>query len=187
MKSSFKNTPALLLLAAAMALPMAAQAQDSKRALATKLAQIQKKSDAEQITNQLIASVAQPVIGIWSQRIDQSVPQARQKDVRDKLDAELKKLVDNTRKTVGAQVDKTAESSLVPVYMEKFSEDELKTIVTYLETPAATKFQTVGGEATGAWVKKIIDSTKGTVEGHVKTFDTAAARIVGGTPAPAKK
>ena len=93
-----------------------------------------------QFAHQLVNAVAQPVIATWSQNIDQNVPADKQKDVREKLDVELKKLLDATGKTVEAQAAKTAESALVPVYMEKLSADELKTIVAYLESPASAKF-----------------------------------------------
>jgi hypothetical protein len=53
-------------------------------------------------------------VASWSQRLDETVPPARQKDVRDKLDVELKKFAENTHKAVEAQVGKAAESALVP-------------------------------------------------------------------------
>lgn len=188
MKQLLNKTSAAIFLVAACALPLSANAQndEGKKALATKLAQIQQKSDAAQLTEQLVASVAQPVIAAWSQRLDETVPPAKQKDVRDKLDAELKKLIDNTRKTIEAQANKTAEAALVAVYTEKLTEDELKTVIAYLESPASAKFQSVGGEAANAWATKVVEATRTAVEGHVKSFDAAAAKIVG-APAPAAK
>ena len=67
-----------------------------------KLAQIQQKNDSVQLAHQLVNAVAQPVIATWSQNIDQNVPADKQKDVREKLDVELKKLLDATGKTVEA-------------------------------------------------------------------------------------
>ena len=187
MKKSIQQTSAVLVLSALCALPFAAHAQDSKRALAVKLAQIQIKNDSEALSEQLVASAAQPLIGGWSQRLDESVPPARQKDVRDKLDVELKKYVENTRKTVEGQVNKSAEAVLVPIYMEKFSEEELKTVVAYLESPVSTKFQTTAAEATQAWAKKVVDSTKSSVESGAKSFDAAATKIVNGAGGSAAK
>ena len=163
---------------------------DSKRALATKLAQIQLKADGPAMTEQLTASAVQPILAGWSQRLDESVPPARQKEVRDKLDVELKKFADSTQKAVEGQVGKSAEAALVPIFMEKLTEDELKTIITYLESPVSAKFQSLGPDATNAWAKRIIDATKPTVESGAKSFDAAANRIVGGSSgaaAPAKK
>ncbi|MFV0678871.1 DUF2059 domain-containing protein [Ottowia sp.] len=151
---------------------------DSKRALAVKLAQMQSKADGEVLSAQLTASAVQPLLAGWSQRLDESVPPAKQKDVRDKLDVELKKFTDSTQKAVDAQVGKAAEAALVPIFMEKLSEDELKTIITYLESPVSAKFQALGPDASNAWAKRVIDTTKPAVENGAKTFDAAATRIV---------
>ena len=163
---------------------------DSKRALATKLAQMQAKADSANLAGQLTDTAVGPVLANWSQRLDETVPPAKQKEVRDKLDVELKKFAESTYKTVEAQTAKSAEAALVPIFMEKLSEDELKTIIAYLESPVSAKFQALGPEATNAWAKRVVDATKASVESGVKGFDAAANRIVNassGGSAPAKK
>ena len=169
------------LLVAACALPLGAAAQnsDNKRALAVKLAQIQQKNDGDAMAEQLTASAVQPLIADSSQKLDESVPPAKQKDVRDKLDQELKKFSESTFKTIQGQTSKGAEAALVPIFMEKLSEDELKTIIAYLESPAAAKFQSLGPDATNAWAKKVIDATRPSVKSGADSFNAAAARIVG--------
>ena len=168
---------------------------DAKRALAVKLAQIQAKADSSALASQLTDTAVAPVLANWSQRLDQTVPPARQKEVREKLDVELKKYAESTYKTVEAQTAKAAEAALVPIFMEKLSEDELKTIITYLESPVSSKFQSLGAEATNAWAKRVVDATKTSVESGAKSFDAAANRIVSAaagngsasSAAPAKK
>lgn len=161
---------------------------DSKRALAVKLAQMQQKADGEAMVEQLTATAVQPLLAGWSQRLDETVPPARQKEVRDKLDVELKKYADSTHKVVEAQTAKAAEAALVPIFMEKLTEDELKQIVAYMESPVSAKFQALGPDATNAWAKRIIDATKPQVESGAKNFEAAANRIVSSSSsAPAKK
>ena len=167
---------------------------DAKKALATKLAQLQLKTDGATMADQLTGSAVQPIVAGWSQRLDETVPPARQKDVRDKLDVELKKFADNTHKAVEAQVGKSAEAALVPIFMEKLSEDEMKTIIAYMESPASAKLQALGADATDAWAKRIIEATRSQVEAGAKTFESAANRIFvaaggsgSGGNSPAKK
>ncbi|HMT83853.1 MAG TPA: DUF2059 domain-containing protein [Ottowia sp.] len=187
--------PAAIILVAFCALSTGAMAQnDAKKALATKLAQLQLKTDGATMADQLTGSAVQPIVAGWSQRLDETVPPARQKDVRDKLDVELKKFADNTHKAVEAQVGKSAEAALVPIFMEKLSEDEMKTIIAYMESPASAKLQALGADATDAWAKRIIEATRSQVEAGAKTFESAANRIVGaaggsgsGGNSPAKK
>ena len=194
MKAAFSKLPLALLFVAACAASTGAMAQDSKKVLATKLAQMQAKSDGATMANQLTAEAVQLPLSTWSQRLDESVPPARQKDVRDKLDVELKKFADNTHKAIDAQVSKAAESALVPLFMDKLSEDEMKTIIAYMESPASAKLQALGADATDAWAKRIIETTRSQVEAGAKTFESAANRIVGaaggsgsGGNSPAKK
>ena len=187
----FSKLPVAIIFAAACAASTGASAQnDGKRALAVKLAQMQQKADGEAMVEQLTGTAVQPLLAGWSQRLDETVPPARQKEVRDKLDVELKKFADSTHKAVEAQTAKSAEAALVPIFMEKLTEEELKTIVAYMESPVSAKFQALGPDATNAWAKRIIDATKPQVESGAKTFEAAANRIVsssGGSSAPAKK
>jgi hypothetical protein len=141
LKTSLSKLSATALFVALCAVSTGASAQDAKKTLATKLAQMQAKSDGAAMANQLTADAVQLPLSTWSQRLDESVPPARQKDVRDKLDVELKKFADNTHKAIEAQVGKAAETALVPLFMDKLSEDEMKTIIAYMESPAALKFQ----------------------------------------------
>ena len=194
MKAAFSKLPLALLFVAACAASTGANAQDAKKALATKLAQMQAKTDGAAMANQLTADAVQLPLSTWSQRLDESVPPARQKDVRDKLDVELKKFADNTHKAIDAQGSKAAEAALVPVFMDKLSEDEMKTIIAYMESPASAKLQALGADATDAWAKRIIEATRSQVEAGAKTFESAANRIVGaaggsgsGGNSPAKK
>lgn len=179
---------ATLLATSGLALSTSALAQDdAKRALAVRLAQIQQKADAGAMAGQLTASAVQPLIAVWSQRLDETVPPARQKEVRDKLDVELKKFTDSTEKTIEAQVAKAAEPALVPIFMEKLSEDEMKTIIAYLESPVSAKFQALGPEAASAWAKRVVDATRAGVESGQKSFDGAAERIVNASASGAAK
>lgn len=179
MKTSLSKLSATALFVALCAVSTGASAQDAKKTLATKLAQMQAKSDGAAMANQLTADAVQLPLSTWSQRLDESVPPARQKDVRDKLDVELKKFADNTHKAIEAQVGKAAETALVPLFMDKLSEDEMKTIIAYMESPAALKFQSLSADAGTAWAQKVIDATRATVETNVKSFDAAATKIVG--------
>jgi len=185
----FAKLPVALVFAAACALSTGAIAQtDTKRALAVKLAQMQQKADGPAITEQLTNSAVQPLLVGWSRRLDETVPPARQQDVRDKLTVELKKFADSTQKAIEAQSAKAAEAALVPVFMDKLTEDEMKTIIAYMESPVSAKFQALGVDAGNAWAQRIVDATKATVETNAKSFEAAANRIVSAVataPAPA--
>ena len=84
MNATFSKLPIAIIFAAACAVSTGAIAQnDSKRALAVKLAQMQQKADGDAMAEQLTGTAVQPLLAGWSQRLDETVPPARQKDVRD--------------------------------------------------------------------------------------------------------
>jgi hypothetical protein len=169
--------PTVFVLAAAFALPIAAHADDaSKKQLAIQLVKLQQKNGelVEQITNMAV----QPELDKWMPQLQQRVPNDKKKDVSDKLNAELNKFAGNTRKVVQAQADKTAQDVLVPIFLDKLSESELKTIVTYLQTPASAKFAALGGDAASAWENKIVEGTRTSVLDYMKNFDTKAEQII---------
>lgn len=183
MKSPFVKTSAILVLSLACALGTSAFAQD-KQALATELAQLQAKVDGPGLAEQLAAGAQQPLIQKWSQQL-QSVPEAKQQDVRTKLNAELEKFNTSAHQAIQAQVEQAAVAALVPIFMEKLSDDDLRTIVTFMKSPASAKFQALGADATNAWAQKIVDGSRSAVEGSANVFDASAAKIVGASAAAA--
>jgi len=181
--------PAAVVFAAAAVLSTGAHADEaSKKALAVKLAQLQQKSTGAALATQLANGAVQERIASWAPQLQERVPADKQKEVNDKLNAELQKFGENTHRAAMIQADKTARDALVPVFMNKLSESELKIIVTYLQTPASAKFADLGGEAAQTWVKKIVDGTQTKVQEYIQAFDAAAEKIVNaaaGSSAPA--
>ncbi len=180
MSIKFSRIPSAVLVAVVFAASAGvAHAQsDSKRALATRLAKIQVQADREALSEQLTASAVQPLLASWSQRLDETVPPAKQKDVLDKLNVEIQKFAESAQKSIDAQVSKAGEDALVPIFIEKLTEDEMKTIIAYLESPVSAKFIALGPDATNAWAKQVVSSTRTTVENGAKNFDAVANRIV---------
>jgi len=171
--------PMAFVFAAAAALSTGAHANEaSKKALAIKLAHLQQKNSAPGLVNQITDGAVQELVPKWAQQVQTRVPADKQQDVSEKLNAELKKFGDSTHQAVEAQAPKTAQDALVPVFLDKLSEDELKIIVNYLETPASAKFAALGSDAANAWAKKIVESTQTAVQGYAKTFDAAAEKII---------
>lgn len=161
-----------------------AQTTDAKRALSVRVIAAQEGAELNRLYDQLAASATQQVVSNWNPRLD-AMPEDKRQAAANALDAELKKFNDDALKLVAAQSPKARESALIPAYMERFSEDELKQLVALMEAPVFKKYQTIAPELGSVFVKAIVDGTRGAVEARSKVFDTAAAKIVGTTSAPA--
>lgn len=188
MNTKNKHLGAAFLLAACCALPISAMAQDARhQQLAEKLAQMQVQSDGEMLSEQLLATASQPAVIHWSQRIAEEVPADKQEQVRDALEQELNKFNENSSKALAAQLNSTAQSTLVPIFMQELTADELQTVITYLESPASQKFQELGGPAANAWAQALVDETSAAVEKNMDAFEAQAEAALKPYATPAGK
>jgi uncharacterized protein len=169
-----------------------AQSSDAKRALAVRAVAAQEGPEMNRMLAQLAGSATQQMVANWDERVAQ-LPEAKQQNAINAMDAELKKFNDDTLKLITAQATKVRGDALLSAYVERFSEEELKQLVALMEAPVFKKYQSVGPELGGIYIKAIVDGTRSAVEARGKTFDAAAAKIVGvpaaaaPSSAPAKK
>jgi hypothetical protein len=68
---------------------------------------------------------------------------------------------------------------------EKLSEEELKQLVAWLESPAAKKFSAMGPDLINAMQKALIADTRGTVEPKIHALEESLSKKMGIAPAPA--
>lgn len=185
MNATVSKLSAALLLAAACALPAHVTAQDNKQALASRLAELQVKTDGAMAAQQLTASAVQVPLANWNQRLQEEVPAERREEVGKKLDAELDKFAGRAHELIESRSLQAAQSSLAPIFIEKLSADEMQAIITYLESPAHAKLQGLGADAGDAWMNTLVEVTRPSIEQYIKDFDTAAERILAAEASPA--
>ncbi len=156
---------------------------DAKRELAGKVVNLQKGPEMDRMLQQLTRASSGQLVAVWAPRV-QNLPEAKQKQANDGLNAELKKFEQDALKIFTTRADKVSGETLVGAYTEKFSEDELKQLLVLLEAPVYKKYQTVAPELGGAFVQKLIDAARPDLEARAKTFDSAATKLVGSEGAP---
>ena len=172
----------------ALTLSGTAQAQtiDPKLEWATKAVALQQGPELERLVSQLAESSSQNIVQSWGVKLRSDVPKDRVEQTAQSLNAELKKYNDDVTKIISGKVNKASADSLIPVYMARFSLDELKQLVAFFESPAVKKYQTAAPELGNVFVNQLIIETRGDVSARAKQFDDAAAKIVGSAPkAPA--
>lgn len=176
------------LAISALALSGAAQAQtaDPKLEWATKAVALQQGPELERLVSQLAESSSQDIVQSWGVKLRTDVPKEKVEQTAQSLNAELKKYNDDVTKIISSKVNKASADSLIPVYMARFSLDELKQLVAFFESPAVKKYQAAAPELGNVFVNQLIMETRSDVNARAKQFDDAAAKIVGNTPkAPA--
>lgn len=161
-----------------------AQATDSKTELAKKVVALQQGPELDRLVNQLAGVTAQELIAKWGPKMETTVPKAKQQKASEDLNAELKKYTDDAGQLIGKQVNKVSTESLVPVYAERFTLEELQQLAAFFESPAIKKYQATAPELGNLFVQKLVEASRPDVVARIKQFDDAAAKIVGTSPAP---
>ena len=173
---------AILLTAMALSVTAQAQAPDPKLEWATKAVALQQGPELDRLVNQLADSASQDVVQSWGVKLRNEVPKDKVDQTAQSLNGELKKYYDDVSKIITSKVNKASADSLIPVYMSRFSLDELKQLVAFFESPAVKKYQAAAPELGNIFVNQLIMETRADVNARAKQFDDAAAKIVGAAP-----
>ena len=173
-------------LALSLSVGSHAQTADPKLEWATKAVALQQGPELERLVSQLAESSSQNIVQSWGAKMRSDVAKDKVEQTAQSLNAELKKYNDDVTKIISSKVSKAGADSLIPVYMSRFSLDELKQLVAFFESPAVKKYQAAAPELGNVFVNQLIMETRADVNARAKQFDDAAAKIVGATPkAPA--
>ena len=161
-----------------------AQSDDPKRDWATRVVALQQGPELQRLVTQLADSATQEILQSWAPKLQKNVPQARQEQAREQLNAALRTYYDDISKIINSRVVQVSSGALIPAYMERFSLDELKQIATFFESPVIKKYQAAAPELGNVFVKELVDATRNDVTARVREFDDAATKIVGATSGP---
>ncbi|HEY5322683.1 MAG TPA: DUF2059 domain-containing protein, partial [Caldimonas sp.] len=98
------------------------------------------------------------------------------------IEAEVKKYIEEAYPLVRERAVRLAPSTLGAALEEKFSEDELKELLRWLESPVNKKFQTLG-PVRNAFVQKVLAESVAAVDPKVGALDARIRVILGVPPA----
>ncbi len=181
-----KLLAAMAFAGLALSVTVQAQPADSKLEWATKAVALQQGPELDRLIGQLAESSSQDVVQSWGVKMRANVPDTQLEKAAESLNVELKKYNDDVSKIIKNKVNKASADSLIPVYMERFSLDELKQLVAFFESSAVKKYQAAAPTLGNVFVNQLIMETRADVAARARQFDDAAVKIVGTTPkAPA--
>lgn len=159
----------IALLSTAALVAHAQGASPAKKELVQKVLTLQQVG-IESIGNGLAMQTANQVLQVAGQALAR-VPEDKRQAVGADMQAEVKKFYEDIAQLLRASASKNAPSTIGTALEEKFSEDELKTLIGWLESPVSKKFQQVSGELQQALGQKIVTETRGQIEPKLKTLE----------------
>lgn len=161
-----------------------AQTIDSRQDLAAKIAALQQGPEMDRMLQQLAGSATQQLMTADLNARIGKMPGDKRQAAAGAIDGELKSFNEDTLRIIKMQSSKVASDKLTAAYAEKFSEEELKQLLTMMQAPVFKKYQTTSPELGSIFVRGLIEATRADVERRGKQFDAAVSKIVGATPAP---
>ncbi len=170
------NAPAALAQASAPAGPSAA-----KKELIAKMVQLQQPG-----VEQLARNLMQQPIGQLMQGAGQAlqqVPAEKREATAKAMEADIKKFVEDNGTMMKERALKLAPATTGAILDERFSEDELRQLVAWFESPVSKKFNQVGAELQKAVADKLMADAGPTLDTRFKALQASLAKHLG-LPAP---
>jgi hypothetical protein len=168
-----------------------AGATPAKKELVQKILKLN-QAGIEAVGTQLAGQTANQAMQAAGQAVGR-LPADKRDAVATQVQADVRKFYDETAPLLRERAVKLGPATLGAALEEKFSEDELKTLLAWLESPVSRKYQQMAGDQQQALAQKLIEDTRAQIEPKLKALDqtistrlSAAAGASKAAPAPKK-
>jgi uncharacterized protein len=182
------TTGALCVL---MTAPMLASAQTSaaqtsaaKKELIAKVVQLQ-QGGVEGIARSLVEQPAMAMLQQAGQVLQTRIAPDKREALAKEIQADVRKYVEETNPLLRDKALKMAPAVMGPLLDEKFTEDELKQLVGWLESPIVRRYQQLTPEIQKGLSEKLVAETRSLVEPKLQALDRSVTGRLG-LPPPAK-
>lgn len=154
---------------------------DKKKEMVARVLQLQ----VPEIASALVEQPAMAMLQQAGQVIRERVPADQREAVAKRIQESTNKFVDEATPLLRERAQKLAPSTLGVALEQKFTEDELKQLLTWLESPVSRKYQQVTPEIQSAFAQKLVAESRPVVDPKLKQLDDSIRAALGLPPAPA--
>jgi uncharacterized protein len=165
----------------------AAQAQSSpaKKDLVARILKVQQPG-IEATARGLVEQPALELMGSAANALPARVAKERQEAVAKEIQADVQKYVEDAFPFVRDRAVKLAPGTIGALLEEKFTEEELRQVVSIMESPVYIKFQGIGDDMQKVLIDKVVADTRNAIEPKVRGLEQTIAKRLGVSPtAPA--
>ncbi|HEY2255038.1 MAG TPA: DUF2059 domain-containing protein [Variovorax sp.] len=155
-----------------------AGAQDSKAAMIKQFVD-QQRPGIESLARNLVEQSSAPIAQAGSQYLQTQVPPDQREAKAKAADAELKKYFDDAYPIVRDRAISLAPDALTPLMEQNFSEDELRQLMAWINSPLSKKYQELNPKLQAALTEKLVTETRATIEPKMVALDSAVAKALG--------
>ncbi len=167
----------------ALAFASGAAAQSAtKKELVQKILQIQ-QTEIEGVARNLVERPAAQMMQEAGLALQRQVAPDKREAMGKAIEAEVKKYVDEAYPLVRERALRIAPSTIGAALEEKMTEDELKQLLAWLESPVNKKYQQIGPDARNTFIQKLLADARPVVDPKVQALDGRIRLIFGVPPA----
>ena len=170
-----------LFIALLIALPVAAahaQPSPAKKALVARILKVQQPG-IEGLSRSMAERPAIALIERASAVLPERVAADKRDAVGKEIQADIKKYLDEAVPLVTSRAVRLAPTTVGPFLEENFTEDELKQVAAFLESPAINKFQQLSGDMQKVLLEKVVAETKGVIDQKVVALEQSVSKRLG--------
>jgi len=176
-----------LALAIALALSAGtalAQPSPAKKVLIDKIVALQQQGLADGLAANIIQGPLSQLTQAGRGALQQ-LPAEKREATAKAMDADLKKFVEENVPYLKDKISKAVPNTASALLDERFSEDELKQVLAWAESPVSQKFGLASVELQKAVAQKVMAEAGPTLDGRLKTLQANLAKQLGIAPQPA--
>ena len=167
-------------LSGALAPALAQQAPAGKKALVQRLLQIQ-QPEIETVTRSVVERPAMQQLQEFAVAMQQMVPPDKREAMAKQVEAEFKRYMDEAYPLARERALRIVPQTIGTILEEKFTEEELRQLLAWLESPVQRKFQQMGSEMRTSFIRKLAQEAQPVVDPKLQALDARLRAILGVT------
>jgi hypothetical protein len=158
----------------------AAPSSPAKKALVQRILALQ-QSEVEAFARGVVERPAAQMMRDAGLAIQQQVPLDKREATGRAIEAEVKKYVDESYPLVRERALKIAPSTIGAVLEARMTEDELRTLLAWLDSPTNKKYQQVALDVRNAFAQKLLGDMPALLDPKLQALD-GRIRVILGVP-----
>lgn len=174
---------ALMLGACVVAQAQSSGTSPAKKELVQKLLALQQPG-IEMAARGLVERPAAVMLQEAGRVVQTQIPAEKREAVAKTIEADAKRYVEEALPLVRERATKLAPTTLGASLEEKFTEDELKQLIAWFESPVNKKFQAASGEMQNNFMQKLVAEARPLLEPKLQALEQKV-RAALGVPAAA--
>jgi uncharacterized protein len=159
-------------------------ASPAKKELVQKLLVLQQPG-IEGVARSIVERPASQLMQAAGQALQAQVPPEKREAIGKSIEADVKKFVEDSVPVLRDRAVKLAPTVIGPVMEEKFTEDELKALIAWLDSPVNKKYQQMAPELQNTFAQKLIAEAGPLLDTKLQALQTKVRNTLGAPPAGA--